>query len=139
MMDAWEIIERIAKAEKKTPVRVFLREKEPVDYGTAEVFGPGDKVLFGDWRELGPILAANREKIDGLVVEWDRRNSALPLLDRRDKGARVSVELEGAVLAAFPAGEAAAVALPEEARGGTVEIYAEYTNAPKQLIGYYNL
>ena len=36
----------------------------------------------------------------------------------------------------FSAGPAV---LPEEARGGTVEIYAEYTNAPKQLIGYYNL
>ena len=95
MMDAWEIIERIAKAEKKTPVRVFLREKEPVDYGTAEVFGPGDKVLFGDWRELGPILAANREKIGGLVVEWDRRNSALPLLDLRELPARVE---PGAIL-----------------------------------------
>ena len=87
-----------------------------------------DRRAFGN--TPGAVLEGNTLAVDP---------AALPLLDRRDKGARVSVELEGAVLAAFPAGEAAAVALPEEARGGTVEIYAEYTNAPKQLIGYYNL
>ena len=94
-MNAWEIIETIRTAEKKTPVRVFLREKAPIDYGSAKVFGAGDKVIFGDWRELGPILAANRESILDMVVEWDRRNSALPLLDLRELSARIE---PGAIL-----------------------------------------
>ncbi len=94
-MNAWEIIETIRTAEKKTPVRVFLREKAPIDYGSAKVFGAGDKVIFGDWRELGPILAANQESILDMVVEWDRRNSALPLLDLRELSARIE---PGAIL-----------------------------------------
>ena len=94
-MNAWEIIETIRAAEKKTPVRVFLREKAPIDYGSAKVFGAGDKVIFGDWRELGPILTANQESILDMVVEWDRRNSALPLLDLRELNARIE---PGAIL-----------------------------------------
>ena len=94
-MNAWEIIEPIRAAEKKTPVRVFLREKAPIDYGSAKVFGAGDKVIFGDWRELGPILTANQESILDMVVEWDRRNSALPLLDLRELSARIE---PGAIL-----------------------------------------
>ena len=94
-MNAWEIIETIRTAEKKTPVRVFLREKAPIDYGSAKVFGAGDKVIFGDWRELGPILTANQESILDMVVEWDRRNSALPLLDLRELSARIE---PGAIL-----------------------------------------
>ena len=31
-MNAQEIIERIRTAEKKTPVRVFLKEKTPLDF-----------------------------------------------------------------------------------------------------------
>ena len=88
-MNAQEIIQYIASAEKKTPVKVYIREKESIDYGDAKVFGVGDKVVFGDWRALGPILEANREKIDDLVIENDRRNSALPLLDLKDIPARI--------------------------------------------------
>ena len=37
-MDAQGIIRLIRDAEKKTPVRMYVREKEPVDYGSARVF-----------------------------------------------------------------------------------------------------
>lgn len=88
-MDAQEIIQYIAAAEKKTPVKVYLKEKAPIDFGTAQVFGAGDKIIFGDWKELGPILEANRDKIEDLVVENDCRNSAIPLLDIKNLQARV--------------------------------------------------
>ena len=55
----------------------------------AKVFGPGDKVVFGDWRELGPILEANQDAIEDMVIENDRRNSALPLLDIKNLEARI--------------------------------------------------
>ena len=86
---AEEIIRYIAEAEKKTPVKVYVKENAPIDYGTAQVFGAGDKVVFGDWKELGPILDANKEKIDQLVVENDCRNSAIPLLDKKNINARI--------------------------------------------------
>ncbi len=88
-MDTQEIIQYIATAEKKTPVKVYLKEKTPIDFGTAQVFGAGDKIIFGDWKELGPILEANRDKIEDLVVENDRCNSAIPLLDLKNLQARI--------------------------------------------------
>ena len=52
-MNAQEIIERIRTAEKKTPVRVFLKEKTPLDFPHATVFPCGEsKIVFGDWKEL---------------------------------------------------------------------------------------
>ena len=88
-MNAQEIIQYIASAEKKTPVKVYIREKAPIDYGDAKVFGAGDKVVFGDWKTLGPILEKNADRIDDMVVEYDRRNSAVPLLDTRAIPARI--------------------------------------------------
>ena len=88
-MDAQEIIRYIAAAEKKTPVKVTIKEKSPIDYGSAQVFGAGDKVVFGDWKELGPILSANADKIQDMVVENSCRNSAIPLLDLKSINARI--------------------------------------------------
>ncbi|MCI9056484.1 MAG: 2,3,4,5-tetrahydropyridine-2,6-dicarboxylate N-acetyltransferase [Oscillospiraceae bacterium] len=89
-MTAQEIIAYIGAAEKKTPVKVYVNEREPIDYGSAQVFGEGrSKTVFGDWRDLGPILEANADKIADLVVENDRRNSAIPLLDMKNINARI--------------------------------------------------
>lgn len=88
-MDAQQIIRYIAETKKKTPVKLYVKETAPVDYGGAKVFGVGDKIVFGDWNELAPILEANRGRIADIVIENDRRNSALPLLDLKDVPARI--------------------------------------------------
>lgn len=88
-MNAQEIIEYIGSAEKKTPVKLYVKEREAVDYGAAKVFGAGDRIVFGDWRELGPVIEANRNKIEDIVIENDCRNSAIPLLDMKDVPARI--------------------------------------------------
>lgn len=88
-MTAQEIIHYIATAEKKTPVKLYVKEKTPIDYGTAKVFGVGDKIVFGDWSELAPILKANEDSIEDIVIENDRRNSAVPLLDMKGVPARI--------------------------------------------------
>ena len=51
-MEARELIEFIGNAEKKTPVKVYVKEREPVDFAGAgcQVFGTGDKIVFGDWK-----------------------------------------------------------------------------------------
>lgn len=89
MMNAQEIIQYIATAEKKTPVKLYVKEREPIDYGEAKVFGCGDKIVFGDWRGLAPILEANADKIEDIVIENDCRNSAIPLLDMKAVPARI--------------------------------------------------
>ena len=94
-MNAQEIIQYIASAEKKTPVKLYVKESAPVDYGSAKVFGAGDRIVFGDWNELAPILEANRDRIEDIVIENDRRNSALPLQDLKGIPARIE---PGAIL-----------------------------------------
>lgn len=90
MMNAQEIISYIGSAEKKTPVKVYVKERKPIRYGSAQVFGDGSsKIVFGDWRELGPILADNVDNIEDLVIENDRRNSAIPMLDMKNVNARI--------------------------------------------------
>ena len=88
-MNAQELINYIATAPKKTPVKLYVKEKAPIDYGDAKVFGAGDRIVFGDWTALEPILAANRDKIEDIVIENDRRNSAVPLLDMKGVPARI--------------------------------------------------
>lgn len=88
-MNAQELIRYISEADKKTPVKVYIKEKQPINYGDAQVFGAGDKVVFGDWRQLGPILEANKDRIADMVIESDRRNSAIPLLDTKYLEARI--------------------------------------------------
>ncbi len=88
-MNAEEIISYIATSEKKTPVKLYVKQKAPVEYGSAQVFGDTDKIVFGDWRELGPLLEQQADKIEDLVVENDCRNSAVPLLDTKKINARI--------------------------------------------------
>lgn len=88
-MDAYEIIEYISKSEKKTPVKLYIKEKESIDYGSSKVFGAGDKIVFGEWNELKTILEENKDKIEDVVIENDRRNSGIPMLDIKDIPARI--------------------------------------------------
>jgi 2,3,4,5-tetrahydropyridine-2-carboxylate N-succinyltransferase/tetrahydrodipicolinate N-acetyltransferase len=90
-MDAQEIINLIASSPKKTPVKAYVREVAgaQIDYGEAKVFGVGDKVVFGDWPELSQILAGHASDIEDMVVECDRRNSGVPLLDVKTVNARI--------------------------------------------------
>ena len=91
-MDAQEIIDFIATAQKRTPVKVYARLKDGacVDWGGARVYGgPEGLVAFGDWAQLGPVVEANRDAIAYLDIESDRRNSAVPLLDAKGLNARI--------------------------------------------------
>ena len=89
-MNAQEIIDYIANSEKKTPVKLYVNTTGPVDFGSAKVFGGGNSfTVFGDWGELAPILEANADKIADYVVENDRRNSGVPLLDMKGIKARI--------------------------------------------------
>ncbi len=91
-MDAQQIIDYIASAPKKTSVKVYLRQKAGsalINFGAAHVFGDADKIIFGDWGELAPRLAAHANDIDDMVVECDRRNSGVPLLDLKGINARI--------------------------------------------------
>ncbi|HEX6922507.1 MAG TPA: 2,3,4,5-tetrahydropyridine-2,6-dicarboxylate N-acetyltransferase [Bacillales bacterium] len=92
MMDAHEIISFIQNSEKSTPVKVHIKgELAGINFGdnTKSFIQDGTGVLFGEWKEIKAALEANSGKIEDYVVENDRRNSAIPLLDLKDIPARI--------------------------------------------------
>ena len=90
-MNAAELIEYIRTAEKKTPVKVYIWERFPTSFPNAKVFPAGDgaKIVFGDWRDIGPAIEAQQDAIADIVVESSCRNSAVPLLDTKGLNARI--------------------------------------------------
>ncbi|WP_108669871.1 2,3,4,5-tetrahydropyridine-2,6-dicarboxylate N-acetyltransferase [Peribacillus acanthi] len=92
MMDAHEIISFIANAKKSTPVKVYIKgDLEGINFGeTVKSFITGNSgVVFGEWAEISEAIQANEAKIEDYVVENDRRNSAIPLLDMKNIKARI--------------------------------------------------
>jgi 2,3,4,5-tetrahydropyridine-2,6-dicarboxylate N-acetyltransferase len=91
-MDANEIISFIANSKKATPVKVYLKgELNDIDFGKdSKVFINGSTgVVFGDWADINPAIESNQAKIEDYVVENDRRNSAIPLLNTKNIKARI--------------------------------------------------
>ncbi|WP_096199165.1 2,3,4,5-tetrahydropyridine-2,6-dicarboxylate N-acetyltransferase [Bacillus sp. FJAT-45350] len=92
MMDANEIIQFISTSVKKTPVKVHIKgQLEGIDFGAdTKAFITGNVgVLFGDWEQIDAAIKANEGQIEDYVVENDRRNSAVPLIDMKNIKARI--------------------------------------------------
>ncbi|MGF3102371.1 2,3,4,5-tetrahydropyridine-2,6-dicarboxylate N-acetyltransferase [Rossellomorea sp. DUT-2] len=92
MMDANEIISFIQNSTKSTPVKVYVKgDIEAIDFGSSsQTFLQGNSgVVFGEWSELSTVLEENKDKIEDYVLENDRRNSAIPLLDLKGVKARI--------------------------------------------------
>ena len=75
-MNAQEIIEYIRTSKKKTPVKVYVWEKTPVEFPGCEVFNaaPGQKIVFGDWMTLLPCWRRT-----SLPMWRSRTTAAIPL------------------------------------------------------------
>lgn len=92
-LDAHEIIKFISEAKKVTPVKVYVKGENvaSLSYGEgSKVFGEGNSaVVFGEWAEVSVALEANASIIQDYVVENDRRNSGVPMLDLKGINARI--------------------------------------------------
>ena len=53
------------------------------------MFGAGDLIVMGNWADIAPVLEAASNDIVDCVVENDRRNSGVPLLDLKGVNARI--------------------------------------------------
>ncbi|MBD7936899.1 MULTISPECIES: 2,3,4,5-tetrahydropyridine-2,6-dicarboxylate N-acetyltransferase [Cytobacillus] len=92
MMDANEIISFIQNSTKSTPVKVYIKgDLENIDFGSSsQTFINGQSgVVFGEWAEIEQAIKDNGAKIEDYVIENDRRNSAIPLLDMKNIKARI--------------------------------------------------
>ena len=91
-MDAQEIINYIATSEKKTPIKLYVKECEgaSVSYGSSRVYGEGtSKIVLGDWSELKSVVEQTADAFEYFDIENDRRNSGVPLLNMKDVNARI--------------------------------------------------
>ena len=88
-MDANAIIEKIRTAEKKTPVKAYIKTDRPLHFENCHVFTGADMIVMGDYKDIAPVLKRNEDAIEDVVIECDRRNSALPLMDIKAVGARI--------------------------------------------------
>ncbi|RPF52293.1 2,3,4,5-tetrahydropyridine-2,6-dicarboxylate N-acetyltransferase [Aquisalibacillus elongatus] len=93
MMDANEIIEFISNAKKSTPVKVYVKGKKlnGIEFhDDIQAFMDEETgVLFGEWKVVKEDLEKFSHLIEDYVIENDRRNSAIPLLDLKGINARI--------------------------------------------------
>lgn len=91
LSDAYAIAAYIKNAVRQTPVKLYVKgDLTEADFTGLRVFGEGPSyTLFGEAEAVGRFLEANRDRITDQVVECDRRNSAIPLLDLRAVDARI--------------------------------------------------
>lgn len=87
----YEIAAYIKQTKKTTPLKAYIDGNlEDVDKGSIKAFGSKDFwVLFGENNEIMSFIEKNKVHITKYEVEYDRRNSAIPLLDTRYIDARI--------------------------------------------------
>jgi 2,3,4,5-tetrahydropyridine-2,6-dicarboxylate N-succinyltransferase len=91
LTDPYEIARYIKEAKKSTPVKVYLKgDISSCNLGNIESYdGSNFYILFGESDEVSDFLESNKDKISQFRVEYDRRNSAIPLVDLRKIDARI--------------------------------------------------
>ncbi|CDQ40275.1 MULTISPECIES: 2,3,4,5-tetrahydropyridine-2,6-dicarboxylate N-acetyltransferase [Virgibacillus] len=93
MMDANEIINFISNSEKQTPVKVYVKGADlnqlQLDESVQSFIESKSGVIFGEWDKVKEVLNNNQQVITDYVIENDRRNSAIPLLDLKGVNARI--------------------------------------------------
>jgi 2,3,4,5-tetrahydropyridine-2-carboxylate N-succinyltransferase len=91
LVDGYAIAKYIKDAKKQTPVKLYLNgELQSIDFSHVKAFGDNhSKVIFGDIQAIDTILKTYKDLITDHVLEYDRRNSAIPLLDTTHISARI--------------------------------------------------
>ncbi|AUJ26841.1 MULTISPECIES: 2,3,4,5-tetrahydropyridine-2,6-dicarboxylate N-acetyltransferase [Virgibacillus] len=93
MMDGNEIINFISNSKKSTPVKVYIKgeglDRLSADNSIQAFIESKSGVLFGEWDDIQKLLEESKDMIHDYVIENDRRNSAIPLLDLKGINARI--------------------------------------------------
>lgn len=87
----YEIARYIKDAVKTTPVKAYLVGNiGETSHDSIEIYGENNfYILFGENSKVEEFIKLNKEKIKKYRIEWDRRNSAIPMLDIRNIEARI--------------------------------------------------
>lgn len=89
--DAYALARYIKEAQKITPVKLYLKGAlDSVDFTGLKAFGEGNsRVVFGEMSQVHQLLETYKDHIEDFVLEHDRRNSAIPMLDFTSVDARI--------------------------------------------------
>ena len=89
--DAYEIAKYIKDAEKQTPVKVYISGDIKIDKNDRyKVFGnEGSYILIGDYKTIMNDVENFKSYVDDIHIEYDRRNSAIPLYNFLHAEARI--------------------------------------------------
>lgn len=87
----YEIARFIKDSKKTTPVKAYVKGIVHADtLGEVKMFGEnGFCVLFGNDADVELVLENAKNTIEDVVLENDRRNSAIPMLDIKKLNARI--------------------------------------------------
>ncbi|QQD85362.1 2,3,4,5-tetrahydropyridine-2,6-dicarboxylate N-acetyltransferase [Jeotgalicoccus sp. ATCC 8456] len=89
---AEELINYISEAEKETPLKIYINgDFSDVTFDASfKVFGTNEsKTIFADSKDWQAFYPSIEDKVTDIVVEQDRRNSAIPLMDLTNTNARI--------------------------------------------------
>ncbi len=91
LTDPYEIAKYIKNATKKTPVKLYVRGNlSNVDMRAFSYFGDEHSgVIFGEANDIHKFLELNKDRFTNYILEADRRNSAIPMLDVTKLNARI--------------------------------------------------
>ncbi len=91
LTDPYEIAKFIKNSTKKTPVKVYLNGKiNSQNYENVKIFGDENSyILIGEHDVVKNILEENKESIIDYHMEFDRRNSAIPMYNYLYEEARI--------------------------------------------------
>ena len=89
--DPYKLAKYIKESVKSTPVKVYLKGiLGDIDFSNFRYFGDNNfKILFGEWDDFQKLFSKHNDKIEDYQIEYDRRNSAIPILDIKDINARI--------------------------------------------------
>lgn len=89
---AYEIAKFIKDAKKSTPVKLLVQGELQSLQLDSNLKSFGDncfKIIIGEFQDIKKILEQYKDNIENYHLEWDRRNSAIPLLDYKEIPARI--------------------------------------------------
>lgn len=91
LTNPYEIAKYIKESKKTTPVKAYIEgDLKGVTMPGIEIFGDNlFYVAFGESAPIENMIKENRDRIKKFRIEWDRRNSAIPMMDIRNVDARI--------------------------------------------------
>lgn len=90
-MDAKQIIKFISESTKTTPVKVFVKgDIKDIEWPNSKWFGScSSRTILGDYKDIAPVLEANKDVIEDYFIEQGPRNSAIPMKNILDVNSRI--------------------------------------------------